>query len=157
MKLDDIKARVAALRHDKGSWHADEIAAIVWGGPDTINDGRICDIRGWGHLTGRGALSLTPEEAAATQEARMAFIAHARTDVPALVVEVERLRAALDAERKAMTNSLAEEIDAMVRSLPSSNDTERTMGMMVCGVLDNLKRRMAHRARRADAIERGSE
>lgn len=86
--LDAVDARVAALKHDRGSWHADPLCGIVWGGPGTINDGRICDIRGWGHLTGGGALNLHPDEAARVQDARKEFIARARTDVPMLAAVV---------------------------------------------------------------------
>lgn len=90
-----MQALVAALKHDSGSWHADPHCGIVWGGPGTIGDGRICDIRGWGHLTGTGGLGLSAEEAAATQDARQAFIAATRLGVPFLLAEIERRDAAI--------------------------------------------------------------
>lgn len=93
LDLGPIKERAERLTHDTKSWYADENAGIIWAGPNTINDGRICDMRGWGHLTGAGALNLDGDKAAAIQDARKAFIAHARADIPALVAEVEALRA----------------------------------------------------------------
>lgn len=73
-ELDAIKARDAAA--SLGPWEAKAyrvcaglgIIAACW--------------RPWGPVTGAGSI-----------EADAAFIAHARSDVPALVVEVERLRA----------------------------------------------------------------
>jgi hypothetical protein len=55
----------------------------------------ICDIRGWGYLTGVGGLRLTPEQAIAIQEANAEFIAAARTALPACLDEIEDLRAKL--------------------------------------------------------------
>ena len=52
--------------------------------------------------------------------ANMNFIAHAREDVPALLAEVERLRAALDAIRDGIT-------DGMRRLIPMPADTILSM------------------------------
>mgnify|MGYP000625085185 CR=1 FL=1 len=54
---------------------------------------KVCDIRGWGHLTGKGigALGLSDDEAIAVQTANARLIA----DAPKLLDENKRLRVAL--------------------------------------------------------------
>ncbi len=54
---------------------------------------KICDLRGWGYLTGVGGLNLPPEHAAAIQDANREFIAHARKGWPAAL---DALEAALE-------------------------------------------------------------
>jgi hypothetical protein len=51
----------------------------------------ICDIRGWGYLTGKGGLGLPEEEAKKIQEANAALIAAA----PDGLAAAEEARAAL--------------------------------------------------------------
>ncbi|MFA7255978.1 MAG: hypothetical protein WC047_00170 [Kiritimatiellales bacterium] len=60
---------------------------------------RVADIRGWGHLTGKGACAMEDGPAMAIQHANAQFIASARQDVPALLHELERLRADNEALR----------------------------------------------------------
>ena len=103
-RVEAIRIRVAALLYDAGSWLADPHMGTVWGGPNGMADGRICDLRGWGHLTGGGALNLAPEKAAAVQDARKDFIGHSRADVAWLLqrhdaaeAEIVRLRTGCDA------------------------------------------------------------
>lgn len=52
---------------------------------------KICDIRGWGHLTGGGALNLPHDEAVAIQKANGALIAAA----PEMLEALEKLTDAL--------------------------------------------------------------
>jgi hypothetical protein len=62
----------------------------------TACDGRmkVCDIRGWGYLTGKGALGLSDEEATAIQTANARLIASA----PSLYAALAGLLAASEAE-----------------------------------------------------------
>ena len=76
LDLDAIKDRAEAAT--LGRWEA-KAARVYLVGTNLII--AAC-WRPWGPVTGAGSI-----------EADAAFIAHARSDVPALVVEVERLRA----------------------------------------------------------------
>jgi hypothetical protein len=50
----------------------------------------ICDIRGWGYLTGAEAMNLPEEQAIGIQEANAALIAAARTNYPLVLEELEK-------------------------------------------------------------------
>jgi len=50
---------------------------------------RVADIRGWGHLTGKGGCALTEEKAYAIQCANSTFIVNARTYWPAALDALE--------------------------------------------------------------------
>lgn len=67
--------------HTPGPWRSDRDARAVYAG-----DMRICDIRGWGHLTGQGhtALDLSPQEAVVIQTANARLIAAAPDMLAAL-------------------------------------------------------------------------
>lgn len=54
----------------------------------------ICDIRGWGHLTGKGhgALGLSHDEGVAIQEANAALIVKAVNSHDALVKALQKVR-----------------------------------------------------------------
>jgi len=54
------------MSHTPGPWtYSNDMGCpMVWAGSM-----RICDVRGWGHLTGAGALNLPEEKAAAIQDA----------------------------------------------------------------------------------------
>ena len=91
--LPSIRERAA--KATKGPWHvyvpsvahvrvgvdADEQTIICWGGIDDADDG--------------GVHGPTVDEA----RANAAFIAHARTDIPFLLAEVDRLTAQVEAMR----------------------------------------------------------
>lgn len=83
LDLEAIKKRAEAA--NKGPW--------TWGDYPDI-DNRPCPSLVGAH--GYGVLSCDGEANGPT-EANAAFIAHAREDVPGLVAEVERLRAAIRA------------------------------------------------------------
>lgn len=84
---------------------------------------KICDIRGWGHLTGKGqALGLDPETAKKIQEANAALIAAA----PGTAAE----RDALIAEKAALLSNN--------QALHSRLETE-------CAELDNLNEAQANK------------
>jgi hypothetical protein len=68
-----------------GPWKPDEMAMFVFAA-----NMKICDIRGWGHLT--GFLKLDDESAIAMQEANAEVIAHARTDIPRLLDLIDAIR-----------------------------------------------------------------
>lgn len=59
-------------KHTPGPWRVGYAAFCVDAGPM-----KICDIRGWGHLTGTGGLNLPPEKAKAIQVANANLISAA--------------------------------------------------------------------------------
>ena len=63
---------VVSAAHTPGPWNVGFCAYDVLAG-----DMKICDIRGWGHLTGKGALGLPYEQAEAIQNANALLIAAA--------------------------------------------------------------------------------
>lgn len=69
----------------------------------------VADVRGWGHLTGRGhgAHGMDEKTAIAILEANGDFIAHARTDIPALLKELDRLTSELERARGALAEERA--------------------------------------------------
>lgn len=91
-ELAEIKARVDAAT--PGTWTVDDSeAAIGWDVVATGED-NLC---GW---VANGA----PGEGAFCEEPDARFVAHARTDVPRLVAEVERLNSVLDRYRSESTS-----------------------------------------------------
>ena len=91
-ELEAIEAREAVAT--PGPWEQDRGLEVYT--HDKRGYFRLADIRGWGHLTGQGALALPKDEAIAIQTANAEFIAHSRQDVPALLAEVKRLNAELE-------------------------------------------------------------
>ncbi len=81
MNLDKIRARIDAA--SKGPWQGGE-DGLVW------------------------APRLGDPVSASTEQADAEFIAHARTDIPALLAEVERLRGLLGAEQRAHQEDLSQ-------------------------------------------------
>lgn len=65
--------------HTPGPWKPEFIGSPRVLATDTKGDFPICDIRGWGHLTGKGhgALGLSNSEAAAIQDANARLVAAA--------------------------------------------------------------------------------
>jgi hypothetical protein len=67
------------MRHSPGPWKVGYRALDVMAESHVSGKGpmKVCDIRGWGYLTGKGhgALGLPQEEAAAIQYANAALIA----------------------------------------------------------------------------------
>ena len=59
-------------KHTPGPWKVGYEAFDVH-----VGNMKICDIRGWGHLTGTGGLNLPPEEAEAIQKANASLISAA--------------------------------------------------------------------------------
>jgi hypothetical protein len=63
------------MKHTAGPWRIDDYdRTMIWA---TDAHMRICDIRGWGHLTGACSLNLPDAEAEAIQEANARLIAAA--------------------------------------------------------------------------------
>ena len=73
------------MTHTAGPWTPDSRAMSVWA-EDHRGKFPICDIRGWGHLTGKGhgALGLPETEAIAIQMANARLIAAAPKMLSAL-------------------------------------------------------------------------
>ncbi len=90
---EDLKRLCEGATAGPWSWQYDKIFAPSERG-GSFN---VADVRGWGFFTGNGhgGLALPEKEAVARQDANAAFIAAARTALPALLAEVERLEAEL--------------------------------------------------------------
>lgn len=88
-------------------WRYDHMGAIVWGpaGPLKSGDLHLADLRGYGALERFAG----PERAAQQMDATGKFIAAARSDVPALLDEVDRLRGLLGET----TNHMPDDIDGV--------------------------------------------
>lgn len=67
-----MKKKVVQLSHTPGPWRVMPGQMIFSG--DSM---RVCDIRGWGHLTGSGAMNLPSDQAAVIQDANARLIAAA--------------------------------------------------------------------------------
>lgn len=79
-------------KHTDGPWLLDANGYFVW---TTTPAGlmKLCDIRGWGHLTGRNAMNLTDEEAIRIQRANGELIAAAPKMLEELKFVVQMLTA----------------------------------------------------------------
>lgn len=95
-ELDEIMARLDGVT--PGLWLEDGYGDMIWA-ENPYGKGKmwVVDVRGWGHLTGRGdgGCAMPDEQAMAIQHANAQFIAHARTDIPDLYAENSSLRAEL--------------------------------------------------------------
>ena len=66
-----------------GPWSEDSIGGVVHAG-----EMRVCDVRGWGWLTGQGGLKLSPQEAEQIQDANAHLIA-AAPDLYAALLRIQ--------------------------------------------------------------------
>lgn len=68
-----------SANHTSGPWEVEHIGPPRVVARDHLGQFPICDIRGWGHLTGKGhsALGLPHDQAAAIQDANARLIAAA--------------------------------------------------------------------------------
>src|SRR5687767_874438 len=77
--MSEVKERVT---HTPGPWKPDSLALHVFAHGEQM---MICNIRGWGHLTGKGGgLGLSEDEAVAIQHANARLIAAAPSLLEAL-------------------------------------------------------------------------
>lgn len=79
--------------HTHGPWTVGYQAMDIWA-TDAKGPFKLCDIRAWGHLTGKGhgALGLPPDEAVAIQTANACLIAAAPDMLNALKAALPILR-----------------------------------------------------------------
>ena len=90
LDLEAIKARAEAAT--KGPWGARELPQMVRGANATLHSA---------HGTGEvWSVEFSPEIGSTVSISDAEFIAHARTDIPALIAEVERLRGIVDRVRE---------------------------------------------------------
>ncbi len=87
----------ASEKHTPGPWKDDEMACYVFAG-----NMMVCQIRGWGHLTGRGALNLPEDKAIEIQKANGRLIAAAPDLLEACKewVEIDGPTVSLQEQRK---------------------------------------------------------
>jgi len=101
-------------KHTPGPWTADTNPrmATVWAKTQK-GDMRICDIRGWGHLTGVGALNLPSDKAVEIQDANTNLIAAA----PDLLEACKRNRQGLRnlIELRLIPASHFDDVEEMIR------------------------------------------
>lgn len=109
--IEAIKARCEAAT--PGPWAADGYGDMIWA-ENPYGRGRmmLLNIRGWGHLTGKGCCRFTDERAAEIQNASAAFIAHAREDIPYLLERVAELEGQLSASQQE-TRAAVEDLHKM--------------------------------------------
>jgi hypothetical protein len=92
-------------------WVADEYGYINADGGKGM---MVAMVRGWGHLTGTGALNLPPKEAAAIQDAYGRILAAAPDLLDALIKVVavaDRRTVEFDAARAAITKATGGEVE----------------------------------------------
>lgn len=126
-QLDAIQARLDATT--EGPW--EQCGRGIDGGPSSLTEVVTLDVECMGHCYGGTGLGVQ-------NEADAGFIAHARTDVPALLAEVERLRARLTVD------------DAMVeRAARVLNEEDETPGTLSWDNESEMNRRSYRRMARA--------
>ena len=77
------KLEALAERRQPGTWTVDERAMSIW--TDHIRGGKVFDIRGWGHLTGGGAMNLPADQAEAIQRANAELVCELVNNLPAIL------------------------------------------------------------------------
>lgn len=82
----------SSLSHTPGPWVVESFGSPRVIATDHKGPFPVCDVRGWGHLTGKGhgALGLSYEEGAAIQDANARLIAAAPEMLAALLDIVQR-------------------------------------------------------------------
>lgn len=137
LDLDAIQARVD--KATPGPWRSNEPLKGWIEAPNCCDRGpmHIADIRGWGHLTGRGhgAHAMDEASAIAVHEANADFIKHAREDVPALVAEIRRLRSATT---PSMRERCARVADERVRVWRKGPDSDGYSNECVASICENI-------------------
>ena len=81
-----------------GPWVSGAPLPLTWvqatggsvGGHEVKRDYFVCEMRGWGHLTGQGGLALDEKEAFEIQQQHARFIAHCGTNANAIIEALER-------------------------------------------------------------------
>lgn len=145
----EIKERFEAAT--LGPWYEDGYGDMVWAkNPYGKGQMRVLDVRGWGHLTGRGdgGCAMVDEQAMAIQHANAQFAAHARVDLPDLYAENARLRAEIgEMARQSNVNhdqsiDVLREVDRLRAELEAAKrDIEVTLmsGYATCKLCRNAK------------------
>jgi hypothetical protein len=67
---------MSKTKHTQGPWKADKNALYIWAATER-GDFTVAQIRGWGHLTGKGGLALSDAEAFRIQKANACLLAAA--------------------------------------------------------------------------------
>lgn len=100
-RLQEIKDRCEAAT--PGPWYVCPYTGWIQSeNPYGKGEMHLADIRGWGHLTGKGqgACSMDDDEAYKIQKANAEFIAHARQDIPALLTYIDEVTVFMDTFKK---------------------------------------------------------
>lgn len=85
--LSEQLERLAELRFP-GSWKPDRRAMCIL--TDHLHGGKVFDIRGWGHLTGGGAMNLPYDKGEAIQRGNAELVCLLANNLPTII---EALRA----------------------------------------------------------------
>jgi hypothetical protein len=112
-RLAEIVARVSAATD--GPWRNDVYGVL---GPDTV----VAEVGGYERVVGSLYFGVGQQA-----EADEAFALHAREDVPALLAEVQRLKAALAGARTAALNEAADWFEQRAAAEPDQNYRARVM------------------------------
>lgn len=91
-ELTELVKEIAILEnalHPKGKWKYDELGSSIW--CESKNGYMVADVRGWGHLTGGGALNLPGDEASKIQNNTGELIAKVPDMISALMFAEKRI------------------------------------------------------------------
>ena len=123
------------LNHSPGPWVTRDPFLKVEGPSEMGGEFCVCDIRGWGYLTGKGhgALGLSEKEALAIQKANAELIASA----PDMEKEIAQLRATVALQSDAFIASQAERarLTAELENRTEERDVCEEVMEEVCDVL----------------------
>lgn len=107
------------MPHTKGPWTTDAMAQTVRAANDQMT---VCDLRGWGYLTGEGGLNLPEDHAIAIQEANARLIAAAPDllEVARLGFDLSAYTAAINFNGSPNTPEFLEELGERIEAFQNA-------------------------------------
>lgn len=109
LDLEELKRlQAAAVERFSGSrLESDSFGLQIWADGQKGGPTHVLDVRGWGYLTGRGhgALGLTEDEGIAAQRAVQAYVVASWNALPALINQIEGMRAACEDALRFLENA----------------------------------------------------
>lgn len=133
------------------TWYVDEyLGTIIWARNPfgSGDDFRVADIRGWGHLTGQGALRMDPSAGEITQMALATHIVNCHNNRADLAAERERdlLKQAADCVPTNWLDPLLTGPDAVI----PRNVDGRAIEALLRGVQDRIRLLAKHEQENQD-------